>query len=97
MATKCNVRATLATAAFWLRSPRQHLVKSTVLRSMLGCGKSALIDALAAATGNAREMVRLQLDDQVDAKSLLGAYVWHCRARRVRVAARTAHAGALAI
>ena len=40
-----------------------------------GCGKSALIDSLAAATGNARELVRLQLDDQVDAKSLLGAYI----------------------
>ncbi len=42
---------------------------------MPGCGKSALVDALAAATGNARDLVRMQLDDQVDAKSLLGAYV----------------------
>ena len=33
------------------------------------------MDALAAATGNARDLVRMQLDDQVDAKSLLGAYV----------------------
>jgi hypothetical protein len=40
-----------------------------------GCGKSALVDALAAATGNGGDLVRLQLDDQVDAKSLLGAYV----------------------
>ena len=40
-----------------------------------GCGKTALVDALAAATGNGGDLVRLQLDDQVDAKSLLGAYV----------------------
>ena len=40
-----------------------------------GCGKSALVDALAGATGNGRDLVRMQLDDQVDAKSLLGAYV----------------------
>ena len=33
------------------------------------------MDALAAATGNARDLVRMQLDDQVDAKSLLGAYI----------------------
>ena len=33
------------------------------------------MDALAAATGNAADLVRMQLDDQVDAKSLLGAYV----------------------
>ena len=40
-----------------------------------GCGKTALVDALAAATGNGGNLIRLQLDDQVDAKSLLGAYV----------------------
>lgn len=32
-----------------------------------------MVDSLAAATGNG-DMVRLQLDDQMDAKSLLGAY-----------------------
>ena len=44
-----------------------------MLRLSAGCGKSALVDSLAAATGNT-DMVRLQLDDQMDAKSLLGAY-----------------------
>ncbi|KXZ56433.1 hypothetical protein GPECTOR_1g386 [Gonium pectorale] len=40
-----------------------------------GAGKTRLIEELAARTGNAGTMVRVHLDDQMDAKSLLGAYV----------------------
>ncbi|KAL3144110.1 hypothetical protein ABBQ32_003901 [Trebouxia sp. C0010 RCD-2024] len=39
-----------------------------------GCGKTAMVEELARATGNV-DMVRLHLDDQMDSKSLLGAYV----------------------
>ena len=39
-----------------------------------GCGKSSLVAELAAATGNAG-MLQLYMDDQVDARALLGAYV----------------------
>jgi midasin len=40
-----------------------------------GAGKTRLVEELAARTGNAESMVRVHLDDQMDAKSLLGAYV----------------------
>ncbi|KAG1662050.1 hypothetical protein FOA52_005297, partial [Chlamydomonas sp. UWO 241] len=40
-----------------------------------GSGKTRTIDQLAALTGNDAAMVRIHLDDQMDAKSLLGAYV----------------------
>lgn len=40
-----------------------------------GSGKTRLVEELAARTGNAGTMVRVHLDDQMDAKSLLGAYV----------------------
>ena len=40
-----------------------------------GSGKTAAIEHLAALTGNAAGMARLHLDDQLDSKSLLGAYV----------------------
>jgi midasin len=39
-----------------------------------GCGKSVILAELAAATGN-HDMVTVVLDDQMDAKSLTGAYV----------------------
>lgn len=39
-----------------------------------GCGKTAMVEELARTTGNI-DMVRLHLDDQMDSKSLLGAYV----------------------
>eukprot|EP00879_Flechtneria_rotunda_P027189 GHRR01029067.1.p1 GENE.GHRR01029067.1~~GHRR01029067.1.p1 ORF type:complete len:739 (+),score=326.62 GHRR01029067.1:246-2462(+) len=39
-----------------------------------GCGKTTLICALAAATGNDANALWLHLDDQQDAKSLLGSY-----------------------
>lgn len=38
-------------------------------------GKSALIAHLAEVTGNAKDMVRVHLDDQTDSKTLLGAYI----------------------
>ena len=38
-------------------------------------GKSALIAHLADVTGNAKDMVRVHLDDQTDSKTLLGAYI----------------------
>ncbi len=44
-----------------------------------GAGKSALVEHAAALTGNAASMVRVQLDDQMDAKALVGAYA--CAAR----------------
>jgi midasin len=47
--------------------------KSALLHAP-GSGKSTIINELAAATGNV-DMVRITLDDQMDAKSLLGAYV----------------------
>lgn len=43
-------------------------------RRFAGSGKTAIVNELAAATGN-QDMVRITLDDQMDAKSLLGAYV----------------------
>lgn len=39
-----------------------------------GCGKTALVEELARVTGNV-DMVRVHVDDQMDSKSLLGAYV----------------------
>ena len=39
-----------------------------------GCGKTALVEELARLTGNV-DMVRVHVDDQMDSKSLLGAYV----------------------
>ena len=39
-----------------------------------GCGKTALTSELARLTGNL-DMVRVHVDDQMDSKSLLGAYV----------------------
>ena len=39
-----------------------------------GCGKTALVEELARLTGN-NDMVRVHVDDQMDSKSLLGAYV----------------------
>lgn len=39
-----------------------------------GCGKTSLLRALATATGNAGSALWLHLDDQQDAKSLLGSY-----------------------
>eukprot|EP00887_Chlorella_sp_A99_P000601 scaffold17.g601.t1 len=44
-----------------------------------GSGKSALIEHVADLTGNAAGMVRIHLDDQMDSKSLMGAYI--CTAR----------------
>ncbi|EFJ44763.1 hypothetical protein VOLCADRAFT_121252, partial [Volvox carteri f. nagariensis] len=40
-----------------------------------GAGKTRMVEELAARTGNGSSMVRVHLDDQMDAKSLLGAYV----------------------
>ena len=39
-----------------------------------GCGKTVLMAELARLTGNG-DMVRVHVDDQMDSKSLLGAYV----------------------
>lgn len=40
-----------------------------------GSGKTRLIEELGRLTGNSHSMIRIHLDDQMDAKSLLGAYV----------------------
>lgn len=40
----------------------------------VGCGKTALTAELARLTGNL-DLVRVHVDDQMDSKSLLGAYV----------------------
>lgn len=45
-----------------------------VVEGPAGCGKTTLIRALAAATGNDSSALWLHLDDQQDAKSLLGSY-----------------------
>jgi midasin len=45
-----------------------------VVEGPAGCGKTSLLRALAAATGNAGSALWLHLDDQQDAKSLLGSY-----------------------
>ena len=49
--------------------------RAVLLEGPPGSGKSALVEHLAAVTGNADDMVRIHLDDQVDSKSLMGAYV----------------------
>ena len=48
---------------------------SSVLDVRAGSGKSALAAELARATGNAGGLIRVHVDDQMDAKALLGAYV----------------------
>ncbi len=40
-----------------------------------GCGKTAIVEHVAAVTGNSAEMIRIHVDDQMDSKSLLGAYI----------------------
>ncbi len=40
-----------------------------------GSGKSALAAELARVTGRAGDLIRVHVDDQMDAKALLGAYV----------------------
>jgi midasin len=69
-----------SSTATW-RSTHDKLQSTTVaysnaecLARLAGCGKTTIINELAAATGNTN-MVRITLDDQMDAKSLLGAYV----------------------
>ncbi|GAB4814206.1 hypothetical protein N2152v2_001252 [Parachlorella kessleri] len=44
-----------------------------------GSGKSALVEHVAGLTGNAEGMVRLHLDDQMDSKTLVGAYITTAR------------------
>ena len=39
-----------------------------------GCGKSCLLEEVGLRTGFQRDLVRLQLDDQIDSKTLLGTY-----------------------
>lgn len=47
---------------------------TTAFSCCTGCGKTALTAELARLTGNL-DMVRVHVDDQMDSKSLLGAYV----------------------
>ena len=40
-----------------------------------GCGKTCLVKELAQRTGNSSSMLHVHVDDQMDSKSLLGAYI----------------------
>ena len=40
-----------------------------------GCGKTSLVTELAHKTGNDLSMLHVHVDDQMDSKSLLGAYI----------------------
>jgi len=44
-----------------------------LLEGPIGCGKTALLDEMARVTGNL-DIIRVNLGDQTDAKSLLGTY-----------------------
>ncbi|XP_078798874.1 midasin isoform X2 [Oryzias latipes] len=50
--------------------------KPVLLEGPIGCGKTALVEFLAAATGHwkASEIMKVQLGDQTDSKMLLGMY-----------------------
>ncbi|EIE25917.1 hypothetical protein COCSUDRAFT_12734, partial [Coccomyxa subellipsoidea C-169] len=48
--------------------------RALLLEGPPGSGKSAVVEELAAATGNS-DFIHVHVDDQMDAKSLLGAYV----------------------
>ncbi len=50
------------------------LASHLLLVGVTGCGKTALVEELSRMTGNV-DMVRVHVDDQMDSKSLLGAYV----------------------
>ncbi|KAL0049173.1 hypothetical protein WJX82_008148 [Trebouxia sp. C0006] len=52
----------------------QQAAMPLLLEGPPGCGKTALVEELAQLTGNV-DMVRVHVDDQMDSKSLLGAYV----------------------
>jgi midasin len=64
-----GITAALESAAIALCQNSPVVVEGTA-----GCGKTTLIRALAAATGNDSSALWLHLDDQQDAKSLLGSY-----------------------
>ena len=55
--------------------PMQHVALKARPEARAGSGKSALAAELARATGNAGGLIRVHVDDQMDAKALLGAYV----------------------
>ncbi|GFH15702.1 uncharacterized protein HaLaN_11979, partial [Haematococcus lacustris] len=65
-----TVAANLGRAALALCAGRPLLLEGPP-----GCGKTWLLEHLARLTGNDSSMVRIHLDDQMDAKSLLGAYL----------------------
>ncbi|KAJ8270795.1 hypothetical protein GJAV_G00119370 [Gymnothorax javanicus] len=50
--------------------------KAVLLEGPIGCGKTALVEYLAAVTGHVKppEMLKVQLGDQTDSKMLLGMY-----------------------
>ncbi|CAL8311820.1 unnamed protein product [Lota lota] len=50
--------------------------KAVLLEGPIGCGKTALVEFMAAVTGHtkASEMLKVQLGDQTDSKMLLGMY-----------------------
>ncbi|KAK9849644.1 hypothetical protein WJX84_000969, partial [Apatococcus fuscideae] len=76
--------ATIKSQLCWTGSMRSALQSSAAVlgldRPLLifgppGCGKTCLVKELAQKTGNSSSMLHVHVDDQMDSKSLLGAYI----------------------
>eukprot|EP00890_Picochlorum_soloecismus_P003681 jgi/Picsp_1/4313/NSC_01821-R1_type a von willebrand factor domain-containing protein len=51
------------------------LRRSLLLQGPVGSGKTVLVDYLASCTGNKSDMIHIYLNDQIDAKMMVGSYV----------------------
>ncbi|KAJ3606919.1 hypothetical protein NHX12_026435, partial [Muraenolepis orangiensis] len=48
--------------------------KAVLLEGPIGCGKTALVEMMAALSGHTKDLLKVQLGDQTDSKMLLGMY-----------------------